>query len=277
MKTTTSFLTFLLLFIDSIPISAQKHNNVNAPVQVEKLNIQECDYYEYAPVTGSNFRCYLNSCWAQKNKVAVIYSGYNKKNYRAKDVYTWPIEHVCIPMATPDDPVIVRSLDDGTLLYKTRDKKQFRGTPNTCRCLPSSTFISTPKGPVLISLLVKGDSVYSVNTRGEKIIVPLIAVNKTAVEPNHRMLNIELADGRKLQVTPDHPAAADYFSLTQYETGTVLDKSTVTQKYFTELNDAFTYDILPGGDTGYYWANDILIGSTLFNSYSTVKLLQMGW
>ena len=130
---------------------------------------------------------------------------------------------------------------------------------------------------MLVSLLVKGDSVYSVNTRGEKIIVPLIAVNKTAVEPNHRMLNIELADGRKLQVTPDHPAAADYFSLTQYETGTVLDKSTVTQKYFTELNNAFTYDILPGGDTGYYWANDILIGSTLFNSYSTYKLLQMGW
>ena len=277
MKTITAFLLYLLLVIDSITISAQKHNNLNPPVQADTLIIQECDYYEYAPVTGKDFRSYLNSCWAQKNKVAVIYSGYNKNNYSAKDVYTWPIEHVCIPMAEPDDPVIVRLLDDGTMLYKTRDKKQFRGTPNSCRCLPSFTFISTPKGPVLISLLVKGDSVYSMNARGEKIIVPLIAVNKTAVEPNHRMLNIELADGRKLQVTPDHPAAADYFSLTQYETGTVLDKSTVTQKYFTELNNAFTYDILPGGDTGYYWANDILIGSTLFNSYSTYKLLQMGW
>ena len=277
MKTVTAFLLYLILVADSINIQAQNHNNVNPPAQDGALLNQECDYYEYAPVTGTDFRCYLKSCWAQKNKVVVIYSGYNKKNYRAKDVYTWPIEHVCIPMATLDDPVIVRSLDDGTLLYKTIDKKQFRGTPNSCRCLPASTFISTPKGKVLISLLMKGDSVYSVNATGEKIIVPIIAVNKIAVEPNHRMLNIELADGRKLQVTPDHPAAVDYFSLTQYETGTVLDKSTVTQKYFTELNDSFTYDILPDGDTGYYRANDILIGSTLFNSYCTYKLLQMGW
>jgi hypothetical protein len=45
--------------------------------------------------------------------------------------------------------------------------------------------------------------------------------------------------------------------------GEYLDGALITKVEIVSSDQPATYDILPAGDTGYYWANGILIGSTL--------------
>ena len=81
------------------------------------------------------------------------------------------------------------------------------------------------------------------------------------------MLHIELADGRTLQVTPEHPSADQHSFIDQFKIGEQLDGSVIIKKFYLLYQANYTYDILPGGTTGNYWANGIIIGSTLFNYY----------
>jgi hypothetical protein len=46
-------------------------------------------------------------------------------------------------------------------------------------------------------------------------------------------------------------------------TGDELDNAAVTTADLILYNGEFTYDLLPAGDTGTYWANGILLKSTL--------------
>lgn len=219
----------------------------------------------YLPVTGNNHLCYLNKCLAEKNGNGVFMEGCSSKYYELNDVYTWPIERVCFGANPPwyKEP---ESLYDGTYIYKNKNGDDYRGTKNNCRCLPSYALISTPGGERTISQLCEGDSVWTADEYGEKIAAPVLLTNKVRVENNHQMLRIELSDGRIIEVTPEHPSNEEGLEIDQYESGDLLDGSYVTKKEFFIYTEEFTYDILPKGNTGKYWANEILIGSTLFNS-----------
>ncbi len=73
---------------------------------------------------------------------------------------------------------------------------------------------------------------------------------------------LKLADGRKLFASPAHPTA-DGRALSDLLPGDLLDGSRITQIEQTVYTGGATYDILPSGPTGFYWANGILLGSTL--------------
>ncbi|GEM_PF-6874759 len=221
---------------------------------------QDCDFNAFAPVTGKDKHCYLNKCWAEKKGVKIAKVGYKKKNYKSADVYTWPIEDVCIPSAK-EQPVL-KNLEDGTLLYTYSDRS-FRGTPNRCKCLPASAQILTSLGNVPIDLLKKGDKVITVNLKGDKIEMPIKITNKVEVIGKHNMVLIELKDGRKIQVTPGHPSVVDNKNLSDFVLGDKLDGSSIVKISEIAYAENFTYDILPEGETGFYWADGILIGSTL--------------
>jgi hypothetical protein len=45
--------------------------------------------------------------------------------------------------------------------------------------------------------------------------------------------------------------------------GVTLDGARITGFEGLAYKGVETYDLLPSGDTGYYWANGILMGSTL--------------
>ena len=221
---------------------------------------QECDFNVYSPVTGKDKHCYLNKCWAEKKGVKVAKVGYKKKIYKLADVYTWPIEDVCIP-SSKEQPVLT-NLEDGTLLYKYADR-EFRGTPNRCKCLPASAQILTSLGNVSIDLLKEGDKVLTVNLKGDKVEMPIKITNKVEVLGNHTMVLLELEDGRKIQVTPGHPSAIKIKNLGEFVVGDKLDGSSIVKVSDITYTEKFTFDILPEGETGFYWANGILIGSTL--------------
>ena len=223
---------------------------------------QDCDFSIYAPVTGKDKKCYLNKCWAQKKGVKVSKVGYKKKYYKLKEVYTWPIEDVCIPNSK-EQPVLT-NLEDGTLLYKYADR-EFRGTPNRCKCLPASSLITTLNGKVSIDLLKEGDKIITVTASGERVEMPIKVVNKVEVLNNHKMIVIELADGRKIQVTAGHPSNIPNKNLDDLKEGDKLNGSTIHKISEINYTENYTYDILPEGETGYYFVNGILIGSTLSN------------
>ena len=148
--------------------------------------------------------------------------GYEKKYYKESDVFTWPIEQVCDPLPMPGDTVRPESLKDGTLIY-TRKGKKFRGTQNLCRCLPGETKIATPRGEKRISELATGDTVWTADKTGKRVAAPLVAVNKVNPGDDHQMVCIELADGRSLKATPEHPSADENRSIDQFNIGHVMD------------------------------------------------------
>jgi hypothetical protein len=131
----------------------------------------------------------------------------------------------------------------------------------TCVCAAPSTPIATPQGERPIAELRVGDWVYSVD-RGQIRPVPIKRINRQSVSPSHTMVNLRLASGRILLVSPLHPTA-DGRTFRDLARGDLLDGVAIVEARTVAYNQPFTYDILPDSDSGAYFAASVLIGSTL--------------
>jgi len=60
-----------------------------------------------------------------------------------------------------------------------------------------------------------------------------------------------------------HPTA-DGRKVGELRAGDRLDGARVVAAMMVHLDDGATYDLLPSGPTGTYWADGVLLGSTLF-------------
>jgi hypothetical protein len=76
------------------------------------------------------------------------------------------------------------------------------------------------------------------------------------------VIHIRLSDGRELWASPGHPTA-DGRRLVDLKSGDVYDGAQVILFERVHYQGTSTYDLLPSGETGFYWANGILMGSTL--------------
>jgi hypothetical protein len=76
------------------------------------------------------------------------------------------------------------------------------------------------------------------------------------------MVHVVLADGRELLVSPGH-RTADGRAMGSLHAGDELDGSRVTTWELVPYSQGSTYDLLPAGPTGRYWANGILLASTI--------------
>ncbi len=81
------------------------------------------------------------------------------------------------------------------------------------------------------------------------------------VPPDFLIVHLTLDDGRTLFVSPNHPTT-DGRTVGELTPGDVLDRAHVMSVTAVPY-DRPTYDILPSGETGTYWANGILLKSTL--------------
>jgi hypothetical protein len=129
-------------------------------------------------------------------------------------------------------------------------------------CLAQGTLIDTPGGLVLVEQLYKGMTVWTVDDSGKHIVAIVI---KTAVAPvpsSFQVVRVRLNDGRTVTVSPGHPTAEGR-ALGEYEVGDTLDGALVMTTEYVIYNSGVTYDLLPGGSTGLYWANGVLLKSTL--------------
>ena len=127
-------------------------------------------------------------------------------------------------------------------------------------CNSPDTPIATPSGERRIADLRVGDLVYSVERDGV-VAVPVLRATRTAVW-NHHVVRIQLATGRVLEISPNHPTA-DGRTLGQLHAGDTLDGQVVASVERIAYESPFTYDILPASSSHAYYAGGALIGTTL--------------
>jgi len=136
-----------------------------------------------------------------------------------------------------------------------------QGCIGGCPCASPTTPIATPAGERPIAELRAGDLVYSVH-RGAFAAVPIKLVHHTAVATTHQVVELRLAHGPILKITPRHPTG-DGRSFGDLVSGDRLDGVTILDARLVPYREPFTYDILPDSDSGAYVAGGVLIGSSL--------------
>lgn len=140
-----------------------------------------------------------------------------------------------------------------------------KGTPHPV-CLARGTTIDTPSGPVAVEALHEGDRVWTID-HGVRVAAPLTRVGHAIAPPDHVVRTIELADGRAFTASPGHPTCAvsaeQPATVGAAEAGQSIDGARIERVTAVDYQGGQTFDLLPASDSGCYWANGVLLGSTL--------------
>lgn len=135
--------------------------------------------------------------------------------------------------------------------------------PRNCPiCLASNTVIDTPYGPMGVKDVAAGTLVWSIDRYGNRITAEVLRVSRTPVLPTHHVIHVVMKDAREVWASPDH-STLDGRRVADLRVGSTFDGSIVVAADVVPYWDSATYDLLPAGDTGAYWANGIVLGSTL--------------
>jgi hypothetical protein len=132
-------------------------------------------------------------------------------------------------------------------------------------CLAEGTLIDTPSGPVPVQDLRPGMLVWTEHRAGGRVAKRVLQIGKTVVPSTHQVVHLILDDGRELWVSPGHPTA-DGRRVGQLRAGDQLDGGTIRSASLERYPTYAVYDLLPAGETGFYWADGILLSSTLKDS-----------
>jgi hypothetical protein len=146
---------------------------------------------------------------------------------------------------------------DGTVTVSDRRP----GRLNCPICLTAGTLIDTPGGSVTVTAIRPGMTVWSTDGSGMRVPAAVLDTGQMQAPRGHVVLRITLADGRSVTASPGHPTA-DGRRLGGLRVGDRLDGGLI-EAILPLAYNGFTYDLLPAGPTRAYWANGILIGSTL--------------
>ena len=104
--------------------------------------------------------------------------------------------------------------------------------------------------------------IWTTDTDGNRISGVVAKTSKVPVPSTHKMIHLTLDDGRNLFVSPGHPTA-DGRTVGVLAQGERYDGAVITSTERVSYDEGATYDVLPSGSTGFYWANGVLLGSTL--------------
>jgi hypothetical protein len=134
-------------------------------------------------------------------------------------------------------------------------------------CLAADTRIATPSGEIAVKDLVPGAIVWTLDASGRRVAAPVARAGHTRVARGHVMARVLLDDGRAVAASPGHPtcaaAAPGVATVADLARGARFGSATVERAERVPYGEPETFDVLPAGDTGCYWANGVLLGSTL--------------
>ncbi|HEV8468763.1 MAG TPA: Hint domain-containing protein [Candidatus Limnocylindria bacterium] len=136
------------------------------------------------------------------------------------------------------------------------------GPPPCPICLARGTRIATPRGDVAVEDLRAGDVVWTLDGSGARIATALVEIGSTPVPATHQVVHLVLSDGRTVDVSPGHPTA-DGRRVGELVGGDDYDGAGILSSERVSYGGGSTFDILPAGATGFYWANGVLLSSTL--------------
>src|SRR3989344_4173501 len=154
-------------------------------------------------------------------------------------------------------PPVVRYPDDTPPKYFCQLKGYNRPCPI---CLAKNTLIETPQGAIPVQEIQKGMRVWTATASGQRTLGVVIKTSKTPVSSNHKMVELIFDDGRTLLVSPGHPTV-DSKTAGDLASGDWYDGARIVSANRILSGDGYTYDIFPSGETGFYWANGILLDS----------------
>lgn len=139
------------------------------------------------------------------------------------------------------------------------------GCTSSCisTCLHPSTLISTPYGEKKVKSIKVNDKIWTIDKYGAKIEGKIESVNKSRTSPTHYLIHLVLSDGREVTVSPLHPLSDYANEFRNLKKNEIYDGAIIVSVNHNYYPNQYTHDILPSGDTGSYWANGILMGSTL--------------
>lgn len=127
--------------------------------------------------------------------------------------------------------------------------------------------IATPDGEVAVRDLLPGMRVWTLDAKGQRVAEAITTVGHVPAPPSHQMVRVTMSDGRAVSASPLHPtcaaakpAAATVDALAR---GQRFDGATIATSARQAYAGGDTWDLLPAGATGCYWANGVLLGSTL--------------
>ena len=129
-------------------------------------------------------------------------------------------------------------------------------------CLAGNSLIDTPSGLVLVKDLQIGMPVWTTDKIGQRVSGVITKTSKVPVPPTHQMVHLVLDDGRELFVSPGHPTT-DGRTVGDFILNDLYDDASVVSIERVSYSDNATYDLLPSEETGFYWANGVLLESTL--------------
>jgi hypothetical protein len=147
----------------------------------------------------------------------------------------------------------------GTIAIGTTAPAFLAGCPI---CLARGTLIETPEGLVPVERLAVGDPIWTADADGRRVAAVVLRTGRAPVPETHRVVRIVLDDGRTVFVSPGHPLGNGRHA-GELRVGDRLDGATVRSADLVGYGAPFTYDVLPSGASGLYWANGILLASTL--------------
>ena len=129
-------------------------------------------------------------------------------------------------------------------------------------CLARGTLIDTPAGLVAVDRLEVGDAIWTADAAGNRIESVVARVGSVSVPSSHQVVHLVLDDGRTVDVSPGH-LLTDGRRVGELARGELYDGATVVSADRLDYTGGRTYDVLPAGETGFYWANGVLLASTL--------------
>jgi hypothetical protein len=129
-------------------------------------------------------------------------------------------------------------------------------------CLTRGTLIATPEGQIPVEEMRPGMKVWTIDVSGQRVASGVIKVSATPVPGSFRVVRVTLSDGRSVAASPGHPSA-DSRALGEYRVGDILDGAIIVSVESVDYHGGATFDLLPFGPTGAYWANNVLLMSTL--------------
>ena len=129
-------------------------------------------------------------------------------------------------------------------------------------CLGARTRVATPGGSVRVSELRRGDRVWTRAADGSRQAVVVLKTARRTFTHSVPLVRLVLDDGRRLTVSARHPTAEGrpVGGLTR---GGWLDGSRIKALTVVFEPPGATYDLLPSGATVTYWADGVLLRSTL--------------
>jgi hypothetical protein len=138
-------------------------------------------------------------------------------------------------------------------------------------CLSVTDRIDTPRGAVPVAQVQPGMRVWSTDSSGRRISVKVLRVHHTAVPAFHLMVRLRLADGRQVLASLGHPLPGGQ-AIKTLAVGQRFEGTRVVSDTRVRYGHAYTYDLLPAGPTQTYFANRVLLGSTLAPAFGSHRL-----